>query len=774
MVWRGNSAATARALGLAYVVALNANVAFGAFTTVINSPPTSFDDLGYFRIGSNTQVNLFEGGVLSGYFNLGDVWRPSDNIEVNLDGGLIRDSLSTSGPWAANTNVVINIRRGTVGGSLAADNGNEINIFGGSTGPLYADESSRVNLVGGDFRLNGTPIAGLGAPGSDVQVDLRAPAVLTGVLEDGTPLLLTTDGIYGDQLADGSLHLVSAPIPAATPTIFYAAGGTAPRGLRAGQRLVVSAGGVAGANFRATSGSSVSIVGGEVGPRLRAAGAIVDVAGGRLGELATIGAGAVLNVSAGSVGSNMNAGYGSVVTIAGGHVEALFEALAGSEVHLSGGVVEPLFYAHEGSGVTIKGNGFRLNGIPVSGLGTVGATRRVDVPAGAVLSGTYADGRQFAFSDQIWDYIAPGTLALQAAPAAAPGPTVIHLPNDAAPRGLATGQSLFVSAGGVVGDDFNADWGSVLTMDGGRLGGGFEAVGALVNVMGGSIGWRFDALYGSVANISGGSLEGVVRAQRGSVLNFSGGEVGIYLTAGSGGTVNMSGGNAGEYATVNPGGVLNISGGRVGQGLRTDGGTLNLSGGQIGDEVAIWSDSQANLSGGTMGDELQVWGGSRILITGGDFRLNGTPIGGLPNYGASAAVEIPAGSVLSGTLEDGTPFAFSDSDGDHFEPGSVRLLQWPYSLPEAPKAALAGGEAPTGVRGGQSLTVDAGHSLGDNFGAGWGSAVTMVGGAVGDNFEAVGSQVLIAGGAVGEQFDAFYGSVVTVTGGSIGGGFTGA
>jgi hypothetical protein len=198
---------------------------------------------------------------------------------------------------------------------------------------------------------------------------------------------------------------------------------------------------------------------------------------------------------------------------------------------------------------------------------------------------------------------------------------------------------------------------------------------------------------------------------------------------------------------------------------------LNISGGEVGGEVGIWSDSQAILSGGTLGDEFQVWGG-RLLIRGGDFRLNGAPVQGLPNYGASATVDIPERSVLSGTLEDGTPFAFSDQDRDFFELGSVRLLQWPSPLPDPPTTPLAGGDAPTGVRSGHSVTVDAGRSLGDNFGAGWGSAVTIVGGEVGKNFEAVGAQVLIADGTVGDESDAFYGSEVTVTGGSIGYGFT--
>jgi hypothetical protein len=66
------------------------------------------------------------------------------------------------------------------------------------------------------------------------------------------------------------------------------------------------------------------------------------------------------------------------------------------------------------------------------------------------------------------------------------------------------------------------------------------------------------------------------------------------------------------------------------------------------------------------------------------------------------------------------------------------------------------------------MFVGDGGEIGNNFGAGWGSVVTIEGGRVGKNFEAVGSQVVIAGGSLGEGFDAFHGSVVNVTGGSFG------
>jgi hypothetical protein len=191
-----------------------------------------------------------------------------------------------------------------------------------------------------------------------------------------------------------------------------------------------------------------------------------------------------------------------------------------------------------------------------------------------------------------------------------------------------------------------------------------------------------------------------------------------------------------------------------------------MSGGSIGNDVSAYGASAVNILGGTLGDRFQSSGSTKI--SGGDFRLDGVPVDGLEYNGSESVFDIPAGSVLSGTLADGTPFAFSDRDGDRFELGTLRLQRWDPP-PRGPAAIyLPSGSAPTGLREQQTLIVGPGGKLGDNFTAGWGSVVTVVGGAVGNNFEAVGAQVTIAGGSVGDNFDAFYGSVVNITGGKVG------
>ena len=57
-----------------------------------------------------------------------------------------------------------------------------------------------------------------------------------------------------------------------------------------------------------------------------------------------------------------------------------------------------VFGAFDGSHVTISGGEFRLDGVLVEGLETVGATLVFDIPDGALLSGVLADGTPFAFS----------------------------------------------------------------------------------------------------------------------------------------------------------------------------------------------------------------------------------------------------------------------------------------------------------------------------------------------------------------------------------------
>ena len=187
-------------------------------------------------------------------------------------------------------------------------------------------------------------------------------------------------------------------------------------------------------------------------------------------------------------------------------------AYAGSELSVSGGFWGDNFDADASSSVHIYGGEFRIDGVPIAGLETGGSFVAVNVPAGAVLSGTLADGTSVAYSSQNFDTFADGTLTLRAAALPPPGPTTYQVPADAAPTGLRQGQSLVLGAGDSLASNFTAALGSSVTITGGSVAKNFEAVGASVAISGGFVTSSFDAFRGSVVNITGGVVSGMACA----------------------------------------------------------------------------------------------------------------------------------------------------------------------------------------------------------------------------------------------------------------------
>ncbi len=285
-----------------------------------------------------------------------------------------------------------------------------------------------------------------------------------------------------------------------------------------------------------------------------------------------------------------------------------------------------------------------------------------------------------------------------------------------------------------------------------------------VNVFGGSVDSGFHANGGSTVNISGGTVGSYFEAFDGSIVNIFGGVIGQYLFAQSGSTVNISGGHLNWQTRAYDGSTINISGGSVGGALRArSGGTVNISGGTVDQQASAEDGGTINISGGSFGNFFRADPGSTINLSGGEFRLDGVLIGGLDTVGDTLAFDIPAGSLLSGTLADGTPFGFSISAliplvQDRFASGSLTLHA--AALPAIGPATITTPDdpVPLGIRAGQTLVVEDGGAVGDHFNAGWGSTVEVTGGQVGENFEAVGATVNISGGQIGEEFDVYQGS----------------
>jgi hypothetical protein len=496
-----------------------------------NSPPTAnpvvvnlsggsigqaFGVAGTLNMSGGTFGNWFEGATT---FNMsGGVLESELRVEkgsvANISGGQINSYVGVAG--------VANITGGTIGSVLNAGQGGVINLSGGTAGQAIDTSSgTQLSISGGDYRLDGVPIAGLGFVGNSLGFNVPSGSVLTGALSDGTPFAITGQNVAegGDSIADGTLTLHTTAIPAAPPTAFHSPGGPTPRGLRAGQSLTVADGGTIGNSFNASWGSAVTITG-TVGDNFEAIGATVNISGGTVGDVSNAFMGSVFNVSGGSIGSNFTAARGSQVNITGGKVGELFEVQAGGTANVSGGAIAEYFRIFSGGQLNISGGEFRLNGIPISGLSSAGSTKAIDIPAGALLSGTLSDGTPFAFSDQESDYVAAGTLTLRATALPTPGPAVIQVPHDPAPKGLRTGQSLLLSEGGVLGEKFTAGWGSSVTISGGQIGDSFKAIGAVANISGGTFNGRFHAAYGSLVNISGGTFSGTFFRRRGASSTF--------------------------------------------------------------------------------------------------------------------------------------------------------------------------------------------------------------------------------------------------------------
>ena len=81
----------------------------GQFTTIINVPP----DVAPSSIGSDTQLNLFQGIALRFVFSRRASDGTSSNVEVNITGG------SVGIFFDANSGSVVNISGGSVGSSFS-------------------------------------------------------------------------------------------------------------------------------------------------------------------------------------------------------------------------------------------------------------------------------------------------------------------------------------------------------------------------------------------------------------------------------------------------------------------------------------------------------------------------------------------------------------------------------------------------------------------------------------------------------------------------------
>jgi hypothetical protein len=679
------------------------------FTTIINSPPTIIGSGA--TIGSDTQLNVLLNGSVGFDLSAGFADGSGTNIEVNVFDGQIFSGFKAYGgtvvdvsggkvhsQFTAFSGSEVNVSGGSIGDHFIAESGSEVNVSGGRIADGFVKENTAaLTIVGNEFRLDGVLVSGLENIGNTQIVNLSNASVLSGTLADGTPFAFTDQYDYDSQEdIAGSITLQAAALPAIGPPVIVVSTNAALAGLRTGQTLTVNAGGSIGADFQAGRGASVVLDGGSIGPNLEAAGATVEILAGSVDAQFDAFHDSVVNVHGGSVGRQFDAASGSTVNISGGSVDDDFLAWSGSHVTLSGGVMGDHFLSASGSAVTISGGEFRLDGVLIAGLESIGNSVAFNMPFHSTFSGTLADGTPFAFNNRFdTDIFADGTITLEAAALPAIGPEIIHVISDVAPLGIRGGQTLMVGSGGVVADRFSAGRGSTVVVAGGEIGENFEAVASQVTISGGAIDDGFDAMRDSVVNITGGAIGNDFDVGEGSVVNLSGGSVGIGMSAFTGSTVNISGGTVDQLFLANPGSRVNISGGQIGDNSKFfsdqvnvsggqignrlqvhDGGILDVSGGQLGnDGIAFgnslvniaggqfgtnfraWDGSRVNISGGTVGDKFVANGGSTVRLFGTQFVLDGVDI--TSSLTANVPLTILVRNVpLTGLLADGSSFDF--------------------------------------------------------------------------------------------------------------------
>jgi hypothetical protein len=465
-----------------------ASSAAAQFDTVIDLPDMQPSIGG--GLLSSTQLNVFDGGTITGTTFLLGLQDGSDNtnIEANFYGGFSQARLF------AYSGSTLNIFGGTFQREIRAFEGSVVRISGGSLDKFRGDEGSTAfisggnfadgidvefgssveisggrfgevdldgaTLVGGEFFLNGQEI-------TEFSGSLRDTNLLTGTLADGSVFVFSEEA--RDDARDLNLSVVALD-PIDTTPIVVDSGEAQSRGLRTGQTMTVTEGGSVGLNFAAVN-ATLRVEGGAVADRLEAAGASVTVAGGTVGRDFTAFAGTTVEIAGGSVGERYLGASGSSTTVSGGSIGDFAAFENGSTLSMTSGSI--------GDGATI-GFGQNENAIATATLsgGTVGDFLEVGRDARVTVSGAAIGDSVFAYS------------------------------------------------------------GSVITMTEGSIGSSLIAdIAATINIEGGEIAAGMNLIGMSVANISGGMIGAPAPGDRG------GGDLIYGILAGSATTVNVSGGS---------------------------------------------------------------------------------------------------------------------------------------------------------------------------------------------------------------------------------------
>ncbi len=291
----------------------------------------------------------------------------------------------------------------------------------------------------------------------------------------------------------------------------------------------------------------------------------------------------------------------------------------------------------------------------------------------------------------------------------------------------------------------------------------------LVNFLDGSIhGLQAGATDGSSTNIQVNVLGGSIG--RGFVINggasvlVDGGDLSSGAEVNDGGRVDLINGYVNDFRS-HDGSTVHVDGGTVSSVYAYDGSLVELASGVIG-TASLYPGSTLPITGGAIGPIRTEGAGADVQIFGDEFALDGQPITGLNTIGDSIQLDIPDGSVLSGTLPDGRVILLSSNRNDIIAAGTLSL-----NKSQVPPVGLATINAPAdpvpgGLRSGQSLNLGPGATAGDWLRA-VDAEIEIDGGSIGENLEIYNSQLTLTDGTIGNSFKALNSSTVNILGGTI-------
>ncbi len=651
------------------------------FTTIINVPEDQPTISG--QLGSDTQLNLSDGGWIGGTLRAGNSDGSSSNIELNLNGGysespiyLYNNSSAniTAGDFSiitAYTSSSIDISGGSVNGSLVIQNGSSANISGGYVPILAAQVGSSVNLHASQFYIDGELVTGLDTIGDITSLNVPNDSRLAVLFSDGNISHFYKAG--ASSIADDTLTLTRTASPTYSPVINLPAD-PAPQNAYPGQIVNINDGGALGYRFYALD-AQINLDGGSIDERFTAdAGTVVTINSGELGRNATFYENTTLNLNGGQVNANFTAGAGSTINLNDGYIASNFEALPGSTLNIAGGDINNNAAAHEGSTVNFIGSRFYIAGQPVTGLQNVGDSMAIDLSGynAKGITAILADGSVEQFNNMQSSFQAPLANFNVVLSEPLNAPSVINIPNDPAPKGLYPGQTLNL-------------------YDGGSLS-GIHMVESTMNIHGGYVASLLSAEIDSTVNITGGEVVRLTAAYR-TTVNISDANVHYVDASGDGTSVTIS---SGEFTSIEArsGSLIDISGGDIGS-ITGESGT---------------PDTVFNLRGGHISGEIEGHSSSVFNIYGGEFYYNGLPVQGLDNIGDSVTLDLYNNQLVA-TLSDGTIRAFGYYHNDKLQSSTVTIVKADVPAADTTPINVPAEPAPNGLRPGQTLNLSGGETL---------------------------------------------------------------